>query len=80
MKTGAQIVADIEKYTGTSNGFGSELRKNWPDIRAALLAYEPKSALRTILERCHLGPQAFSADELEAARVELSELEREREK
>jgi hypothetical protein len=84
MKTGAEIVADIEANL-RSDGLAflaSVIRQNWPTIRAALLSYEPKSALRMILDRTvhHDASETFinvTEDELAAARVELDRLERE---
>lgn len=69
MKTGAQIVAELE----ASNILITRV-SDWPVVRAALLAYEPKSALRTILGS-HVTEMNFSANEIAAARTELDALE-----
>jgi sirohydrochlorin ferrochelatase len=76
MKTGAAIVEEME----AANLAYAYCKKHWPTIRAALLAYEPpKSALRTILDRCArdvIVRPFFTPDEINAARAELDELER----
>ena len=77
MKTGAQIVAELE--SGALERVQIVYHIHWPTIRAALLAYEPKSALRTILDRAEQAIREdhiyFSLDEITAARAELDALE-----
>ena len=80
MKTGAEIVAELDKQIGMTYSLHI-LNMHWPTIRAALIAYTPPlSPLRTILDRVSqqisLGNGAFSTDEIEAARAELDRLER----
>ena len=79
MKTGAQIVAIIEKDCLTPQRMNEVVHEYWVTIRAALLAYEPPSALRTILDRAEQAIREdhiyFSLDEITAARAELDALE-----
>jgi sirohydrochlorin ferrochelatase len=83
MKTGAEIVAEIENVLREEGTRYTDYfivgKAHWPTIRAALLAYEPKSALRTIIDRCArdvIVRPFFTDDELAAAREELTELEK----
>lgn len=73
MKTGTQIVAKLDGAYWCAKQI-MFARENWPTIKAALLAYEPKSALRTILES-HVIEMNFSANEIDSARAELDALE-----
>lgn len=74
MKTGAQIVAELESEHAQS-ALPNIVCRHWPTIRAALLAYEPKSALRTILDRVERNGHSLPG-EIEAARAELDALEK----
>lgn len=76
MKTGAEIVAELEAECHTPQSSYRIVHDNWPTIRAALLGAHtpPPSPLRTILDCApHMG---FTEDEIAVARAELDRLER----
>ena len=74
MKTGAQIVRNI-RAAENGNIRLHLYEEYWPVIEDALLAYEPPSALRTILDRVERNGHDLPG-EIAAARAELDALER----
>jgi hypothetical protein len=88
MKTGAQIVAELEASLNKDETMPHIIwenwrvvQRNWPTIKAALLAYEPESALRAIFDKAEYDDVSghyyihVTDIEFEAARAELDQLE-----